>query len=482
MMCLARSKKVWRSNQTIVAGILCAGIVSSLPVSASAQCGELTWLEAIHQALDANQALVAARQTLDAQQKDIAIARATMLPAIGFQGLGQISKDTTFSSSAGVIPSRTLQVAGGVTQTLYDQADIDALGSQKHLYRSQEDTFHDTRNQTIANAGQGYLGVLLAEALMALQNQNVDLTKHSLELTETQESSGQVPYRNVLRWQTQLYAAQRQVAAQKSSLLESRFLFNQVRNRPAEEVCKLQSVTVDKNGFIFASEQIAKELPDDAKAAIARDYLVALGLERAPVLRSLDAEIKAEQRKMKSARRWLIPSLDAAAAAASFVKTGGEGASDQKEGELFWQVGLTLDWNVLDGGAFIAQMNQGKAEFWSLRSQRNNAAISLEENIRSTAAAAMASFEQIGLAEKEAQAAKENYDLVNEAYLEGEAALIEQIDAQRQLIEANTAQRQALYQFLSDLVILEQSIAYFPFLEGDASTHVKALETKLKGR
>jgi outer membrane protein TolC len=57
----------------------------------------------------------------------------------------------------------------------------------------------------------------------------------------------------------------------------------------------------------------------------------------------------------------------------------------------------------------------------------------------------MASFEQIGLAEKEAQAAQENYDLVNEAYLQGEAPMIEQIDAQRPLIEADTAARQALY-------------------------------------
>lgn len=134
-----------------------------------------------------------------------------------------------------------------------------------------------------------------------------------------------------------------------------------------------------------------------------------------------------------------------------------------------------------DGGAFIAEMNQSKAEFWSLRSQRNNAAMSLEQNIRSTAAAAIASFEQIGLAEKEAQAAKENYDLVNEAYLEGEAALIERIDAQRQLVEANIAEREALYKFLSDQLILEQSIAYFPFMEDDAAIRIHDLEAKLQG-
>ena len=188
---------------------------------------------------------------------------------------------------------------------------------------------------------------------------------------------------------------------------------------------------------------------------------------------------------MKSGRRWLIPSLDAAAAAASFVKTGGEGSGDTssgvQDGELFWQVGLTLGWNVLDGGAFIATMNQSKAEFWSLRSQRSNTAISLEENIRGTAAAAMASFERIGLALLQAQAAEENFALVNEAYLDGASTLLDLIDAQNQLISANTSARQALYQFLSDLLTLEQSLAYYPFLEGDAEARVRELEGKLRG-
>ena len=451
-----RSAATGWSSPTILAAILLAAIVGSPSVVARAQCGELSWVEAINQALDANQALVAARQTLDAQQKDIAIARSTMLPDLVFGALGQFSKDRTFSSSAGVVPERTFKVGGEITETLYNQSYIDTLGSQKHVYKSQQYTFENTRNQTIAAAGQDYLGVLLAEALMALNQENVRLTEHSLELTQAQEDSGQVPHRNVLRWQSQLYGAEREVAKQRGSLLASYFRFNQVRNRPAEEICKLDGLTVQNDGFIFANDTISKKLADEKKAALARDYLVSLGLERSPALRSLDAEIKAEHRAMKSARRWLIPSLDAAAAAAAFVKTDGAGSAETQDGELFWQAGLALNWNVLDGGAFIAQMNQSKAEFWSLRSQRSNVAISLEENIRSTAATAMASFTQIGLAELEAKAAKENYALVNEAYLEGDAALIEQIDAQRQLLEANTAAQQALYQFLSDLLILEQ--------------------------
>jgi len=50
------------------------------------------------------------------------------------------------------------------------------------------------------------------------------------------------------------------------------------------------------------------------------------------------------------------------------------------------------------------------------------------------------------------------------------------------LISANTSARQALYQFLSDLLTLEQSIAYYPFLEEDAEARVRELEGKFQAR
>ncbi|MGB9340997.1 MAG: TolC family protein, partial [Polyangiales bacterium] len=82
----------------------------------------------------------------------------------------------------------------------------------------------------------------------------------------------------------------------------------------------------------------------------------------------------------------------------------------------------------------------------------------------------------------QAETAEENFALVREAYLDGESTLLDLIDAQDQLISANTSERQALYQFLSDLLTLEQSIAYFPFLDGDGSRHVKELEAELQAR
>ena len=467
--------------------LLLTGLVGSsgsFAPPAQAQCGELTFEEAIQQVLAANQALAAAGQTLSAQEKEVAIARAAMLPRLTGAGSGIISSGATFSASAGIIPEKTTQGAGLLQQTLYNQASIDTLGAQKHLYESQQNDYQNTRAQTIAGAGQDYVSVLLSEALLAVQQQNVELTKESLEITKSQEEAGAVLFRDVLRWQAQLYADQQGVVTQKSDVLMSRFTLNQIRNRPAEEVCVLEDLTVEKDGFVFSSPVVSKAASDDAKAALMRDYFVDLGIERSPQIRSLDARIRSQERTTKSARRWLIPSLDASLAGAVFLKTGGEGAGDMPEqrstGDTFWQAQGVLNWNILDGGAFISTMNLEKAQLYSLRSQRTEAATALEQNIRGTVAVALASFENIGLSELQSETATRNYELVTEAYLEGDATFLELLDSQQQLLNAERAAEQALYGFLSDLLTVEQSINYFPFMESDSDARVRELEARLR--
>lgn len=49
---------------------------------------------------------------------------------------------------------------------------------------------------------------------------------------------------------------------------------------------------------------------------------------------------RAERRQMKSARRWLIPSLDAAAGTGVFLQSDGDGSEQSEDDEFFWQVGL----------------------------------------------------------------------------------------------------------------------------------------------
>ena len=92
---------------------------------------------------------------------------------------------------------------------------------------------------------------------------------------------------------------------------------------------------------------------------------------------------------------------------------------------------------------------------------------------------AIASFENIGLSHLQQETATKNYELVNEAYLEGEATFLELLDSQQQLINAERAARQALYGFLADLLTVEQAVNYFPFMESDELSRVRELEGRL---
>ena len=95
---------------------------------------------------------------------------------------------------------------------------------------------------------------------------------------------------------------------------------------------------------------------------------------------------------------------------------------------------------------------------------------------------AIASFENIGLSGLQSETANQNYELVNEAYLEGAATFLELLDSQQQRVNAERAARQALYGFLSDLLAVEQSVNYFPFMESDAEARVRELEKRLGQR
>jgi outer membrane protein len=92
----------------------------------------------------------------------------------------------------------------------------------------------------------------------------------------------------------------------------------------------------------------------------------------------------------------------------------------------------------------------------------------------------MKSFAIIELAQKRLAAAEENYALVNEAYLDGATSFLDVVDAKQLLLSSNIAARQAVYEFLSNLLSLEQSMAYYPFLESDPDARVRELEAMIQ--
>jgi outer membrane protein TolC len=206
-----------------------------------------------------------------------------------------------------------------------------------------------------------------------------------------------------------------------------------------------------------------------------RDYLVRVGLARSPTLKAIDAAIAAEERALTASKRafWL-PTLSVSAGV-DYLAANSDESEDLNQTE--WGARADLTFPIFEGGAKFASYRQAREATESLRIQRRAQAEALDDGIRSAFARASGAYRSVGYAQAGEAAAQKNYEFVYEGFVLGVADYIDLLDAQNQLLMAQLATLNALYDFFAQLISAEELIAYYPFLEDPAS--VSSLVTGL---
>ena len=444
----------------------------------------LTWNEAIDQALKENQQLAAAQSNLEVQNLDVKIARANFLPSLHFSGSYLPSQGTKINDwdRLGVGSGTQGLYSAGINQMIYNESFFADHKIQKNLYGSQQEKYRSSQYQIITTAGQAYINVLMAADMFDIQIDNLKLTSKNLQSSKDREAAGVSSHREVLRWETKLYTDEQKVVEKKANVVINRVAFNQILNKPEEDVNMLEKLTIEKNGFIFSNPIIAEAINDENKARIIRDYLVELGLLNYPDLVSMDWEIAANERQLKSYKRWAIPNFSLLAGADElFLIKNDDAGNAQKAGLDFWFVGASVKWNIFKGGSNFSKITQSKWQVKALNSQKNNLAGSIEQYIRSNVATAISFFQKIAFAQAQNITANQNYNEVLDAYYVGETTLLDLLDAQEQKISSDITVKTTMYSFFASLLAVEQAIGYFHFLEPPDSvqTIMIGLENRL---
>ncbi len=279
------------------------------------ELNSLNMTSAINRVLEENPNLAAAEDYLEATRLNIAIARANYLPGVNIMGSASQSKSATFSQTAGVIPSSSAIIGGSLSQMIYNEKYLANFKIQKYLFASEEEQLRNTRYNTISAAGHSYIGLLFAVDLLGVQEENIKITQQNLNASRDRLEVGSTNQQEVLRWETQMYSDQQSIESQKASVIISRGSLNQLLNLPLETQQNLEKLSIEENGFIFSSTILAATINDEDKAIIIRDFLVELGLANSPVLASIDQQLLAQNRQLKSTKRWAIPKFNASAGA-----------------------------------------------------------------------------------------------------------------------------------------------------------------------
>jgi outer membrane protein len=393
--------------------------------------------ECVRMAVEVNTSVVKANYDLDRSRNGVLTSAVPLLPTarwdgdrVEFHGKESVvngvfltsarSYDSRFSASENVS-------AGAVLDVFAALADKNAVGQNVRA----------VRQLVIFTAKQKYFGVLRAGRLLSVKQETLDRSKKRLERAQALLDVGSGVKSDVLRAQVEASSNELDLISAGNAL------------RLAE---------TDLKSFLRVPDEQEMELKDVLESGES-DYALEAALADASQWRpdiKLQAEtVKARRLGVWGARARWVPVVGISGARNYQNPTFPKGATEVWDDYHDWEWGVSLSVNLFDGLRTFTNVRDAKIQLRSakedLKQTRLDAALEIKQafyNVEEARQRVKVSEETVSLAQEELKLAEERYRL-------GGGTMLEQIDAQVALSEAQTSHVQALYDYLlsqADLV------------------------------
>jgi len=194
-----------------------------------------------------------------------------------------------------------------------------------------------------------------------------------------------------------------------------------------------------------------------------RGQLVSEALWNRPEYRQAKAQFDASEASVRQTFRDFFPNLFASGTYGIAGVSGGP-AFNQRTTNGFvdygnqWNVGLTLNWNIFDGGNRIARYKEAKANVEASQARLRDTELQIWQNVEQSYLNLGEAEERIGAAQKAVESAGENYQLARGRFDAGVANIIELTDAQLALTQAQSDEAQALSDYRIAIARLERAL------------------------
>ncbi len=429
-------------------------------------------------------------------QVDPAIAR-TQAQAAGADLLPQVNGSSNFirindaqaQSSFGAQGLYNWSVAGTLSQVIVSEPAFANQAIQKLLQRSAELGFKATQLDVILEVSEAFLQVLQAKAALNIQNQNLEVTRENLNIALAKEQLGYSGQSDVLRLQSELAQRNIDLYEARATFNNARYRVNQLLNRPVDEVFEAEDIVDNQLRLQLIDERLDAAINNFQRLEVVADFLVEEALRNLPELQQVDVNIAAQDRQVRlRSRARYLPSV---ALSGQYNYLLGRYDVPQVTGlppELLenfsgdanrtqWNLALGLQYPIFQGNKRNIQLEQARLERIQLESQRKNLENILSLQVRSAVQIVAVASARLELSRESADAARENFELVQDLYSEGGVNITPLLDAQNASVQAELSANNALYQFVIDVLGLERSIGnYYTF---DAAAEREAFFQRL---
>lgn len=372
------------------------------------------------------QVAVAERQWRLSEER-VKSVRANLFPQLsaGYQFRRYLSTRIGFQIGVGQVqvqePLEFKETSLTVSQLLFDSFQTPLqIRQAKAQANAASLAYERTRADIALQVAQQYLEVLRARALVKLQEQVLERAKRLLEAAEAGYKAGTAAKLDVLRAQVQVRNAEVELLAAQN---QERLALLTLRN--------LMGVSDD---FVFDVAEPADEPfnPPPLTEALAQ------ALRQRPEVREAEWQQESANALKQLARINTLPIVNISGSYNRYPSTT---RITDKE----WAVNLIVSYPIFDGGRVRAELEQAKL-------QEEQAALNLRrtlDTVRLQVQQAYTNWEnalqRLSAAQAAVKEASETARLTEEAYKAGAASLLDVINAQLALAQAETQEVQARY-------------------------------------
>ncbi|MEL1262939.1 TolC family outer membrane protein [Pseudoxanthomonas putridarboris] len=364
-------------------------------------------------------------------------ARAALLPQVDGSASYRLDHSSRPGSPTGDGKGRTYGV--DISQTIFDWSRIANLRGQKAISNAADYDLASANSELITRTSAAYFNVLIGIESLAAAETNEAASRKQFDYAQKRLDVGLAPITDVHEARAEYDSARANTILARNALDDSYRALAEITGQPI-------------TGLRGLPDEFRPELPVDQTA----DVWVSRALEQNPDLKSAEFQLESAQFGVSSARAGHYPTLSLGGGYTNGTSWDSVGGTLSRDVEGYnW--GVTLRVPIFAGGATQSGVRQALA-------QRDRAADGLEQTRRALVRNTSNAYQALvaGVSEVEARrlavvSAKSALDASQVGLEVGTRTVLDVLQNQRTLFQAQVEFARSKYQFLQNRLLLEQA-------------------------
>jgi outer membrane protein len=401
-------------------------------VSASAQ-EVLTRDDAMKLALQHNYDIQVAQKSIESSKNNKSIYNTGYLPTATASGSGQVTfnagenstvqGDQTFEAAAAYNYSASVGVNYVIFNGLGRMYNYKQLKEQHSLTELQAKQIIEN---TILQLSNSYFEI-------ARLSENIGILQNALEISKTRMKRAEYGYEYGQGTQLNILNAEVDVNNDSINFLNT----------------KQQLANAKRNLNLIMGRTLETEFSVDTaivfELALNANEVSAKALERNVMIEQTRSQLKNSEYAIKASRAGWFPSLSANAAYAYQGQENPNGAFLTGSESYGPQAGLSLSWNIFDGGTTKTRTQSAKIAMETQKIQQEQTAYTVQRDVLNAYATYENALFVLKAQGANLKTAKRNFDRSNEMYKQGQITSIEFRQAQLNQLNSQSSYSQAKY-------------------------------------